>query len=112
MSRVKRIKLYLDSSILGFALNYRVPDRQAEANLLLRQIRAGKFIGGYSFATDTEINAARADIARKLRKKVEMARLHRVRLQSRSRAYDLAEKYCRARAIPREYFEDALHVAV
>jgi hypothetical protein len=56
--RAKKRKLYLDTSILGFALNKHDPERMAEANLLLRQIRDGWFVGGYSFVTEAEIEAA------------------------------------------------------
>ena len=42
------LKLYLDSSILGWSLNRGNPKWYAEANLLLRQIAEGRFVGAYS----------------------------------------------------------------
>jgi hypothetical protein len=110
--RTKKRKLYLDTSILGFALNKHDPERKAEANLLLRQIREGHFVGGYSFVTEAEIAAAPHRLAQRLRRKVTWAGLRRMRTRSRSQAYDLAERYCKAEIIPSEYFDDALHVAV
>src|SRR5713226_3386063 len=92
-------KLYLDSSILGFAINRWAPARRAEANLLLRQIRDGEFRGGYSFVLRKEIDAAPPKVAEKLRRKVFWSRLRRVAIRSLSKVHDLAERYCLARLI-------------
>jgi hypothetical protein len=109
---MKKRKLYLDTSILGFTLSRHDPDRRAEANRLLRQIRAGYFVGGYSFVTEEEIDEAPARIAKRLRRKISWANLHRVRVRLQSQAHELATTYCQAGVIPSEYFDDALHVAV
>lgn len=111
-SEVKKRKLYLDTSILGFSLNRHDPVRQAEANSLVRQIRLERFIGGYSFVTEAEIAEAPAHVAQRLRRKIAWAGLRRLRVRSRSQAHDLAERYCRGAVIPREYFDDSLHVAI
>lgn len=108
----KREKLYLDTSILGFALYKDDLERTAEANSLLRQIRKGHFVGGYSFVTEAEIMAAPPRIARRLLKKVSWACLRRIRVRSRARVHDLARLYCRENIIPEEFLDDALHVAV
>lgn len=109
---IDRRKLYLDSSVLGFALSKHDTARRAEANRFLRQVRDGQFIGGYSFVTQEEVAAAPPRVAMRLGRKIEWAQLVRVNVRSRSRVYDLADEYCRASAIPRESFNDALHVAV
>jgi hypothetical protein len=110
--RTRKRKLYLDTSIFGFALQKIDLGRKAEANLLLRQIRDGEFLAGYSFVTEAEIEAAPPGIAQRLRRMITSAGLRRIRVRSRSQAHDLAKRYCQARVIPREYFEDALHVAI
>src|SRR5262245_53499232 len=109
---MKKRKLYLDTSILGFTLSRHDPHRRAEANRLLRQIRAGQFVGGYSFVTEEEIDEAPTRIGRRLHRKIDWANLRRIRVHSRSQAHKLATAYCRAGVIPSEYFDDALHVAV
>jgi len=43
---MRRLRLYLDSSILGWSLNRGNPIRFAEANLLLQQIAGRRFFGG------------------------------------------------------------------
>ncbi len=108
----KKRRLYLDTSVLGFAVNRRAPSRRAEANRLLHQIREGRFVGGLSFVTEAEIRAAPPPIAARLKKIVTWSGLRRIRLSARGPIYDLAHRYCQAGAIPQEYFEDALHVAV
>src|SRR5712692_3338291 len=110
--RTKKRKLYLDTSIFGFSLNKHDLDRRSEANLLLRQIREGRFVGGYSFVTEAEIKAAPPRLAKRLQSKVAWAELRHFLTRSRSLAHDLADGYCRASIIPPEYFDDALHVAV
>ena len=106
-----RVKLYLDSSVFGFSISKHDPQRRAEANRLFRQIRDGLFEGGFSYVTEQELLAAPPKISERLRKKIDWARLHRIRVRSRSLVHDLAQRYCDARVIPHEYFEDALHVA-
>src|SRR5262245_19784575 len=110
--RAKKRRLYLDTSILGFSLNKYDPERRAEANLLLRQIRESRFVGAYSFVTEAETKAAPSRLAKRLRRKISWAGLRRIRIQSSSKAHDLANRYCQAKIIPSEYFDDALHVAV
>lgn len=111
MSR-KKLKLYLDTSVFGQAINWRNRSRKNEANRLLGEIRAGRFIGAYSSVTAAEVMAAPPGIARKLVRKIKWARLRRVRLWNRGLAEQLAERYCDAQAIPEEFFDDARHVAI
>ena len=54
---MRKLRLYLDSSILGWSLNRGNPTRFAEANLLLQQIADGRFIGVYSWISPTTILA-------------------------------------------------------
>jgi predicted nucleic acid-binding protein len=53
-------KLYLDSSVFGYAANERAGDKYADANLLLRQISEGYFKGYISKVVEAEIKAAHA----------------------------------------------------
>jgi predicted nucleic acid-binding protein len=97
--------------VCGFSISKHDPQRRNEAHRLLRQIRDGMFEGGYSDVTLQELLAAPPRVATRLRKKIGWSKLHRIRVRSRSEVHDLAIRYCNARAIPHEYFEDALHVA-
>src|SRR5262249_28655862 len=84
IANMKKRKLYLDTSIFGFALNRRDATRRAEANRLLRQIRDGHFLVGYSYVTEEEIADAPPRIARRLQRKIASARLKQVRVRSPS----------------------------
>lgn len=86
---MRKLRLYLDSSILGWSLNRGNPGRFAEANLLLQQIGDGKFIGAYSWVSAQEINAAPEQIAQRLWQKVEEAKLKRVSVGLKRQAEEL-----------------------
>ena len=91
---MRKLRLYLDSSILGWSLNHSNPSRFAEANLLLQQIANGRFIGVYSWVSEQEIEAAPAHIAKKLWQKIEQAKLKSVTKRLRKQAGELAQTYC------------------
>jgi hypothetical protein len=109
---MRKLRLYLDSSIFGWSLNHSEPARFAEANLLLQQIADGRFIGAYSWVSEQEIQAAPEHIARKLRRKLEQAGLKRVSLRLKNQAENLAEAYCLKKIVPSRFRADALHIAI
>ena len=109
---MRKLRLYLDSSIFGWSLNRSNLNRFAEANLLLQQIAEGKFIGAYSWVCEKEIEAAPEHIAKKLWQKVENANLKRVERRLKRQAEELAQIYCAKEIIPSDFKADALHIAV
>ena len=109
---MRKLRLYLDSSILGWSLNRSNPSRFAEANLLLQQIADGRFVGAYSWVSGQEIEAAPGHIAKRLWKKVEEAKLKKIPLRLGKQANELAQKYCDKEIVPSDFKSDALHIAV
>jgi len=109
---MRKLRLYLDSSILGWSLNHSNPARFAEANLLLQQIADRRFIGVYSWVSEEEIEAAPQRIARKLRQKIEQAKLKPVTMRLRKQAEELAQTYCDKKIVPSNFKADALHIAI
>lgn len=109
---MRKLRLYLDSSILGWSLNHSNPGRFAEANLLLQQIANGRFIGVYSWVSEQEIEAAPAHIAKKLWQKIEQAKLKSVTKRLRKQAGELAQTYCDKKIVPSNFKADALHIAI
>lgn len=107
-----KLRLYLDSSILGWSLNRSSPGRLAEANLLLQQIASGSFIGAYSWVSVQEIEAAPAHIAKKLWQKIKQAKLKPVTMRLKNQADELAQKYCDKKIVPLDFKTDALHIAI
>ena len=84
---MKKLRLYLDSSIFGWSLNQSNPGRFAEANLLLKQIAEGKFIGAYSWIRQQEIESSPDHIAKKLWQKSRVGKI-----KSGSRSHKNASK--------------------
>lgn len=109
---MRKLCIYLDSSILGWALNSAHPDRCREANTLLSEIRHGRFIGLCSWVTEEEIAAAPSVVARRLRAKLKHAKIKLVNPAIRGEAERLAARYCDEGIVPRKHLADALHVAV
>jgi len=109
---MRKLRLYLDSSILGWSLNRSNPIRFAEANLLLQQIADERFIGGYSWVSMQEIEAAPEHIAKKLWQKVSQAKLKPVTIHLRKQADGLAQTYCDKKIVPSNFKTDALHIAI
>lgn len=109
---MRKLRLYLDSSILGWSLNHSNPARFAEANLLLQQIADGKFNGVYSWVSEQEMEAAPKHIAKKLWQKVEQAKLKRVTMRLSKQADELAQTYCDKKIVPSNFKADALHIAI
>jgi len=109
---MRKLRLYLDSSILGWSLNHSNPGRFAEANLLLQQIAHGRFIGVYSWVSKQEIEAAPVHIAKKLWQKIEQAKLKSVTQRLSKQAEELAQAYCDKKIVPSDFKTDALHIAI
>ncbi|MCK4325550.1 hypothetical protein KAW55_02210 [bacterium] len=109
---MRRLRLYIDSSVLGWSLNRGSPTRFAEANLLLQQIAESRFIGVYSWVSEEEIAAAPKHIAKKLRQKVEGAKIKKVSVRLKREAHKLAQKYCDKGIVPLDFRADALHIAI
>jgi len=109
---MRKLRLYLDSSILGWSLNHSDPARFAEANLLLKQIAYGRFIGVYSWVSVQEIEAAPKHIAKRLWQKIEQAKLKPVTKRLKKQADELAQTYCDKKIVPYDFKNDALHIAI
>ena len=101
-------KLYLDSSVFGYAANERAGDKYADSNLLLRQISEGYFEAYVSEVVEAEIKAAyiknREILLRKLVPEI-------VVLKEKSEVLRLAREIISAGIIPDNYFNDSVHIA-
>lgn len=109
---MRRLRLYLDSSILGWSLNRGNPGRFTEANKLLQEIAKGKFVGAYSWVNEQEVEAAPEHIAKMLWRKIGEAKLKRVPMRLTKQVDDLAKIYCVKGIVPSNFENDALHIAV
>ena len=111
MLREKNITLYLDTSIINFAVSEQGVAKEKEVTLqLLEQIKQGRFEAGISEVVLREISRAPQ---KKMRDLMEV--LKKVPLTNLVISEDverLADKYVEEGIIPRKYREDALHIAM
>ena len=102
------LKLYLDSSVFGYAANERAGDKYADANLLLRQIGVGKFEAYISEIVLAEIAAAHTNVRELLTAKVSP---EIEVLQKNDEVTGIADEIVSEGIFPAAVYNDAVHVA-
>jgi len=102
------LKLYLDSSVFGYAANERAGDKYADANLLLRQITGGYFEGFISDIVYSEIYRAPGWIEERLLAKVVPSMTV---LETDNAVVGTARDIIKEGIVNERSFEDALHLA-
>jgi len=101
-------RIYLDSTIFGYAVNERAGDKYADANLLLSQIKKAVFSAHISEVVLAEINSAPVDIKFKLYEKVipEITIL-----EPNVAIVEIAEDLIFKNIMHKTSYNDALHLA-
>ena len=109
---MKKIKLYLDTSIINFALAEDIGDSDKKATLkLCQEINAGKYEAFISEIVVREIVRTKDDNRRKrLLDFIQGLNVHI--LPVNDDAQKIAEKYVEEKIIPAVYWDDALHIAL
>ena len=111
MLRDRNIKLYLDTSVINFAISEQGVAKEKEVTLqLFEQIKRGRFEAGISEVVLREISRAPEKKARALMEVLRGVPL--VNLIVSEEAERLANKYVEETIIPQKYREDALHIAM
>ncbi len=106
-------KLYLDTSIINFAIATQQVEKEKGITLkLLNQIVQGKFEGYISDIVLQEIQKTPDETKRQALLNEIQARSSLQNILSNNRAETLAEKYISEGIIPVRYRDDALHIAV
>jgi len=108
---IKKVQIYLDSTIIGFSVNKKDKMKYKEANLLLNQVKKKLFNAYISYLTLKEINEAPKWISELLFKKVKENNLKIIHKVS-EKVLDLKKEYLKRKIIPIEFHEDAEHVAI
>ena len=109
---MKKLRLYLDSSIFGWSLNQSNPGRFAEANLLLKQIPKENLLALTPGFASRRLNLHRTILPRSSGKKAESAKLKAVAVHIRTQANKLAQTYCERKIVPVDFEADAFHIAM
>jgi predicted nucleic acid-binding protein len=107
---MKKLKLYLDTSIFNFARAGDVPFEKDVTLKLLDEIKTEKYEAYISEIVVLEISRAPAEIAMKLREVINSVNLIELPVDENSQL--LAKKYIEQGIIPAKYEDDALHIAI
>ena len=110
---MRKLLLYLDTSVISFALSEDIPIEDRNITLkLIEEINKGKYVGLISDVVVREIgntrDSAKRDQLLKLINQIELNDILAVDKESDS----LADKYIKENVIPAVYRDDALHIAL
>ncbi|MFH0775425.1 MAG: PIN domain-containing protein [bacterium] len=107
---MKKIKIYLDTSVINFLFADDVQEKRDITKRLFEEIAKSKYEPYISELVIAEINKTKDEKKKdKLLKVIQKYQLKE--LSSGEEVYYLAEKYIEAKIIPREFEEDAVHIA-
>lgn len=107
---MKRIKLYLDTSVLGGLFDTEDTQRVLTVERLLKSIKDEIYEGFVSPLTIEEILKAPKEITEQLTNRIADARL--VILEESEESISLANAYVSSDAIPVKFRNDARHIAI
>ena len=110
---MKKVALYLDTSVISFALSQDIPDNDRNITLkLLEEINKGRYEAFISDVVVRELGNTQDAVKRgKLLKLVENIELEGV-LSVDEEIDRVADKYIEEGIIPAVYRDDALHIAI
>lgn len=107
---MKKLKLYVDTSVLGGLFDTEDAKRLNTVNLLLRSIKDGVYEGFISQLTIEEVLAAPSKIHETLLARISEAGFQI--LEETEESIILAGAYLTDGAIPEKYRDDARHIAL
>ena len=105
-----RLKLYLDTSVLGAVCDPGPEDRLAATRRILDGLTAGSWDGYISALVLEEVSRAHDSVRRKIATVLDKSPL--TVLDESEGSVALAQAYIAAGAIPSDYEDDARHIAI
>lgn len=106
---MKRLKLYLETSIWNFLIADDASEKRAENERFFEEIKGGKYEIYVSELIIAEIDQAREEKRERLRKLVD--EYQPVELETDESVEELSEKYIAADIVPSKYENDVIHIA-
>lgn len=107
---MERLKLYLETSIFGFAVDDDVPESfRVTREFLEEEVRRGKHEAYISEIVLIELSRAREPKLSRIQEVLRAIPLSELVFDERAKM--LSDKYLREGIIPRKYQEDAFHIA-
>jgi predicted nucleic acid-binding protein len=107
--KMKRLKLYLETSIWNFLIADDAPEKRAETERFFEEIKGGKYEIYVSELVIAEIDQAREEKRGRLRKLVD--EYQPIELETDESVEELSEKYIAAKIVPSKYENDVIHIA-
>jgi len=107
---MKKLSIYLDTSIFNFALDENNPKERNLTLKLFENVKKGEYEAFISEIVTTEIDKAPEKIAVKLRSVVNEIEPEELPITEEVKL--LSEKYIEQGIIPEKYRNDALHIAI
>lgn len=107
---MKKLRLYLDTSVLGGLFDSEDEVRVNIAKSLVSSVKKNNFEGFISFLTIDEISKAPKEIADRLKDVIRDSQFQV--LEESEECIELADAYLRNGAIPLKYRDDARHIAI
>ncbi|MBI3599237.1 MAG: type II toxin-antitoxin system VapC family toxin [Nitrospinae bacterium] len=107
---MKKLKLYLDTSVLNFYYANDSPEEKAITQELFREIKSGSYTAYISSTVLEEISRASKQKQKDLLSLIEEFNLMPLELDEEIE--NLASLYIKHKIIPQKYEEDAVHIAV
>ena len=106
---MKKISLYLDTSVLNFYFAKDSPDEMQVTKELFVEIKRGEYEAFISATVLEEISKASDAKKRKLLNLVREYKLTILKINEETE--ELAGKYIKSKIIPKRFEEDAIHIA-
>jgi predicted nucleic acid-binding protein len=106
---MKRLRLYLETSVWNFYFADDAPEKRAETLKLFEEIRGGKYAVYVSELVIAEIDNAQ-EAKRTVLKKL-MDDYQPLELEMDGSVEELSDKYLSANIVPSKYENDVLHIA-
>ncbi len=107
---MRKLRLYLDTSVLGGLFDSEDEARVNIAKSLVSSVKKNSFKGFISFLTIDEISKAPEEIADRLKDVIRDSQFQV--LEESEECIELADAYLRNGAIPLKYRDDARHIAI
>jgi len=106
---MKKLKLYLETSVWNFLISEDVPQEQKITKRLFHEVRSDRYEIFISELVYAEIEKAPLQIKQRLKEIIEEYNPNI--LKSNKEVEDLAEKYILEKIVPEKYNADIIHVA-
>ena len=109
MVKIKKLRLYLDTSIISHLEAPDVPDKEADTKKLWEKIKAGEFEAFISPVVVMEIDNCHEPKRSFLQK--ELRTTPHIVLKRSDEVANLADQYIAAKILKPKYYNDCLHIA-